>query len=145
MFGKNQEKLTLVDNFGEAIQVEKDFETMFSFLGEEENEILMESDLERVISQLQDEITNLKKNKGEGKKHGRKLVLTLPLKFLQLQESIWRTMLWIIFVTLIVHITLRKLVQNSLTHSMHYYFHRELMKRKIMMWRKKIMRMRKVN
>ena len=28
----------------------------------------METDLDRVISQLQDEITNLKKNKGEGKK-----------------------------------------------------------------------------
>ena len=52
-----------MDNFAESIQVEKDLETMFSCLGEEENEILMESDLERVISQLQEEITNLKKNK----------------------------------------------------------------------------------
>ena len=42
MFVKTQRKLTLVDNFAEAIQVEKDFETMSSFLGEEENEILME-------------------------------------------------------------------------------------------------------
>ena len=41
---------------------------MSSCLGEEENQILMESYLERVISQLQDEIKNLKKNKGEGKK-----------------------------------------------------------------------------
>ena len=41
---------------------------MSSCLGDEEDEILMESDLDRVISQLQDEITNLKKNKGEGKK-----------------------------------------------------------------------------
>ena len=52
MFVKNQGKLTLVDSFTKAIQVEKDFETMSSCLGEEENEILMESYLERVISQL---------------------------------------------------------------------------------------------
>ena len=58
-----------------------------------------------------------------------KLVRTLPFVFLQLQESIWRTMLWIIFVALIVHFTMIKLVQNSLTHSMHYYFHRELLKK----------------
>ena len=69
MFVKTQRKLTLVDSFVESIQVEMDFETMSSCLGKEEEEILMESDLERVISQIQDEITNLKKNKGEGKKH----------------------------------------------------------------------------
>ena len=62
MFVKTQRKLTLVDNFAEAIQVEKDFETMSSCLGEEED--LTESDLERVISQIQDEIANLKRNKG---------------------------------------------------------------------------------
>ena len=68
MFVKNQEKLTLVDNFAEAIKIEKDLESMSSFLKEEEDEVSMELDLDRVISQLQDEITNLKKNKGEGKK-----------------------------------------------------------------------------
>ena len=36
----------------------------------------MESDLERVISQLQDEITNLKKNKGEGEKPFKKRIST---------------------------------------------------------------------
>ena len=76
MFVKNQEKLTLVDNFVEVIQVEKDLETMSSCLGEEEDEILMESNLERVISQLQDEITNLKKNKGEGRKNFKKKIST---------------------------------------------------------------------
>ena len=65
MFVKNQEKLTLVDNFAKAIQVEKDFETMSSCLGEEED--LMESNMKRIISKLKDEITNLKKNKGEEK------------------------------------------------------------------------------
>jgi hypothetical protein len=76
MFVKNQEKLTLVDNFAEAIQVENDLETMSSCLGEEEDEILMESDLDRVISQLQDEITNLKKDKGEGEKLFKKKIST---------------------------------------------------------------------
>ena len=76
MFVKNQEKLTLVDNFAEDIQVEKDFETVYICLGDEEDEILMESYLERVISQLQDEITNLKKNKGEGKKPIKKKIST---------------------------------------------------------------------
>ena len=138
MFVRNQEKLTPVDNFVEAIEVEKDLEALSSCLGEEEDEVLMGSNLDRVISQLQDEITNLKKDKGEGiSLSRRKLLLALPLKFLQLQESIWRTMLWIIFVTLIVHITLRKLVQISLTHSMHYYFHWELLKRKTRMWMRK--------
>ena len=36
----------------------------------------MESDLDRVISQLQDEISNLKKNKGEGKKPFKKKIST---------------------------------------------------------------------
>ena len=36
----------------------------------------MESDLDRVISQLQDETTNLKKNKGEWKKHVNKKIST---------------------------------------------------------------------
>jgi hypothetical protein len=43
MFVKTQRKLTLVDNFAEAIQVEKDYEIMSSFLGDEENEALIES------------------------------------------------------------------------------------------------------
>ena len=76
MFLKNQEKLTLVDNFVEAIQVEKDLETMSSCLGEEEDEILMEYDMDRIISDLKDEITNLKKNKGEGKKPVKKKIST---------------------------------------------------------------------
>ena len=50
MFVKTQRKLTLVDNFAEAIKIEKDLEAMSSFLGEEEDEIFIESDLERVIS-----------------------------------------------------------------------------------------------
>jgi hypothetical protein len=52
MFVKTQRKLTLVENFAKAIQAEKDFETIASCLGKEEDEILIESDLERVISQL---------------------------------------------------------------------------------------------
>ena len=84
MFVKTQRKLTLVDNFAEAIQVEKDFETM-SICLEEEDEFLMESYLERVISHIQDEIENMKKNKEKGRNLSRKkLVLTLPLKFLRL-------------------------------------------------------------
>jgi hypothetical protein len=135
-----------VDNFVEAIQVEKDFEKMSSCLGKEKNEILIESDLEMVISQLQDEITYLKNNKGEGKKHVKKKISTnTSLKVPPTPKPIWRNMLWIISVALMVHITLRKLVQNSLTHFVHYYFHRELLKRKIMMWSRKIMRMRKDN
>jgi len=50
MLVKNQEKLTLVDNFVEAIKVEKDLEALPSCLGEEEYEVSMESDLDRVIS-----------------------------------------------------------------------------------------------
>ena len=76
MFVKTQRKLTLVDNFAEAIQVEKDYETMSSCLGNEKDEVLIESDVERIISQLQDEITNLKKEKGEGKKHVKKKINT---------------------------------------------------------------------
>ena len=75
MFVKTQKKRTLVDNFVEAIQVEKDFETMSSCLGKEDK-ILMESYLDRVISQLQDEIKNLKKDKGEGKNHVKKKIST---------------------------------------------------------------------
>ena len=45
MFVKTQRKLTLVDNFAEAIQVEKDYEIMSSCLGDEEEE-----DMERIIS-----------------------------------------------------------------------------------------------
>ena len=52
MFVKNQEKLTLVDNFAEAIEVEKDLEELSSFLGEEKDEVLMESDMDRIILQL---------------------------------------------------------------------------------------------
>jgi len=63
MFVKTQRKLTLADNFAEAIQVEKDFETMFSCLGEEED--LTESDF-----------ANLKRNKAEGKKHVKKKIST---------------------------------------------------------------------
>ena len=74
MFVKTQIKLTLVDNFAEAIQVEKDLETMSSRLGEEKD--LMESDMERIISKLKDEITNLKKKKGEGKKPIKKKITT---------------------------------------------------------------------
>jgi hypothetical protein len=68
MFVKNQEKQNLVDNFVEAFKVEKDLEAISNYLGDEENEVSMESDMERVISQLQDEIKNMKTNKGEGKK-----------------------------------------------------------------------------
>ena len=52
MFVKNQEKLTFVDNFVEAIQVEKDLEALSSCLGQEEDDVSMESNLDRVISQL---------------------------------------------------------------------------------------------
>ena len=144
MFVKNQEKLTLVDNFVEAIQVEKDLETMSSCMGEEEDEVLMESDMDRIMSQLKDETTNLKKNKGQGKKPIKKKISTStslkvpPTPRINLEDHAMDN-----FVALIVHVTLRKLFQNSLTHSMHYYFHWELLKRKIRMWRRKIMRMRK--
>ena len=37
MFVKNQEKLTLVDNFAEAIKVEKDLEAISNYLGDEED------------------------------------------------------------------------------------------------------------
>jgi hypothetical protein len=76
MFVRNQEKLTLVDNFVDAIQVKKDLEALSSSLGEEEDQVLMESYLERVISQLQDEIANLKKSRGEGKKVVEKKIST---------------------------------------------------------------------
>ena len=73
---KNQEKLTLVDNFVEAIKVEKDLETISNYLGDEEDEVSMESDMDRVILQLQDEIMDLKRNKGEGKKPFKKRIST---------------------------------------------------------------------
>jgi hypothetical protein len=76
MFLETQRKLTLVDNFAEAIQVEKHYETMSSCLGKEKDEVLTESDVERIISQLQDESTKLKKDKGEGKKHVKKKINT---------------------------------------------------------------------
>ena len=50
MLVKTQIKLTLVDNFVEAIQAEKDYETMTSCLGNEKDEVLTESDVERIIS-----------------------------------------------------------------------------------------------
>lgn len=74
MFVKTQRKLTLVDNFAEAIHVEKEFGTMSCCLGDKDN--LTESNLEKVISQIQDEIANLKKNKGEGKKSVKKKIST---------------------------------------------------------------------
>ena len=49
---------------------------MSSCLGNEKDEVLTESVVERIISQLQDEITKLKKDKGEGKKHVRKKINT---------------------------------------------------------------------
>ena len=76
MFVKSQEKPTLVDNFAEAMQVEKNFKTMSSCLEDEEDEVLMEAYMERIISKLKDEITNLKKNKGEGKKLVKKKIST---------------------------------------------------------------------
>ena len=49
---------------------------MSSCLGNEKDEVLKVSDVERIISQLQDEITKLKKDKGEGKKHVKKKIST---------------------------------------------------------------------
>ena len=66
----------MADNLVEAIQVEKDFQTLSSCLGDEKDDVLTESNLERVISQLQEEITNLKKDKGEGKRHVKKKIST---------------------------------------------------------------------
>ena len=51
MFVKNQEKLTLVDNCAKAIKVEKDLEAISSCLGDEEDEVLMELDMDRIILQ----------------------------------------------------------------------------------------------
>ena len=76
MFVKNQEKITLVDNCAEAIKVEKDLEAISSCLGDEEDEVLMESDMDRIISQFKDEITNLKRNKGQRKKPFKKKIST---------------------------------------------------------------------
>ena len=76
MFVKNQQKLTLMDNFIEDIKFEKDLEALSSCLGDEEDGVLMESDMDRIISQLKDEITNMKKNKGEGKKPIKKKIST---------------------------------------------------------------------
>ena len=39
MFVKTQRKLNLADNFAEAIQVEKDLETMSSCMGDEKDEV----------------------------------------------------------------------------------------------------------
>ena len=76
MFVKNKEKQTVVDKFAEAIKVEKNLATISNYLGNEENEVSMESNMDRVISQLQDEVLNLKMNKGEGKKHLKKRIST---------------------------------------------------------------------
>ena len=65
-----------MDNFAEAIKVEKDLEALSSCMGEEDDEVLMELDLDRIISQLKDEITNMKKNKGEVKKPFKKKIRT---------------------------------------------------------------------
>ena len=44
--------------------------------GNEKDEVLTESYVERIISQLHDEITKLKKDKGEGKNHVKKKINT---------------------------------------------------------------------
>ena len=93
MFVKAREKRTLAENFLEAIKVEKDLASISSHQGNEENKPssseknikknkgILKSDTEkkekdptdmasmqRVIKQLTNDIINLKKNKGEGKK-----------------------------------------------------------------------------
>jgi hypothetical protein len=65
-----------VDNFAEAIKVEKDLEAISNYMGDEENEASTESDMERVILQLQDEITNLERNKVERKKPFKNIIST---------------------------------------------------------------------
>ena len=80
MFVKRKEIGTLEDNFEEAIKVEKDLASISIHQGNEESEASTswkygkknkEVKLDRkdmVIMQLQSEITNLKRNKREGKK-----------------------------------------------------------------------------
>lgn len=88
MFVKRKEKQTLAENFVEAIKVEKDLEAIYNHLGNEESEGSIskkngkknkeiESDgKDRVILQLQNEIMNLKRSKGDGKKPFKKITNT---------------------------------------------------------------------
>ena len=93
MFVKAREKITLVENFLEAIKVEKDLESISSHQGNEENKTssskkntkknkgILRTNIEkkdkeptdmasmhRVIKKLTNDIIDLKKNKGDGKK-----------------------------------------------------------------------------
>ena len=105
MFVKRKEIRNLADNILEGIKVEKDLEAISTHQGNEERKSStsekngkktkeIESDgKDRVILQLQNEIMNLKRIKGEGKKLVKnKKIKTLPLKFLLLQKLTWKTM-----------------------------------------------------
>jgi hypothetical protein len=65
----------------------------------------------------------------------RKLIQTLPLRSLLLQESTWKIILWTTFVTHIMQIIQRKLVHSSLIHSREWSLHGNL--KKTMMRRRK--------
>ena len=92
MFVKAPKKITLAENFIEALQVEKDIASIASSQGNEENKPssseklmkkkgIIKTDLEkrekeptdmasvqRVLKQITNELIDLKKSKGEGKK-----------------------------------------------------------------------------
>ena len=113
---------TLEENFEEAIKIEKDLASISTHQGNEESEA---STLEKqgkknnelkldgkdvVIMQLQSEITNLKRNKREGKK---------PIKKKNTSHQIpttsgltWKTMPWTTFVMHIMQIIKRQVVQG---------------------------------
>jgi hypothetical protein len=92
MFGKARQKITLAENFIEALQVEKDIASIASSQGNEENKPSLSekpiekkgilkidtekndqeptdmASMQRVLKQITNELIDLKKNKGEGKK-----------------------------------------------------------------------------
>ena len=125
MFVKRKEIRTLEENFGEAIKVEKDLASISIHQGNEESEASTlekngkknkekESDWkDRVILQLQSEIMNLERNKGDGKKLVKKKInKNTSLKSLLLQELTWKTMRWTTFVVHIMQIIQRNIVQS---------------------------------
>ena len=73
MFVKAREKRTLAENFIEAIKVEKDIASISSSQGNEDTEKKDKdptdmASMQRVIKQLTNELIDIKKSKGEGKK-----------------------------------------------------------------------------
>ena len=139
MFVKAQEKKTLAKIFIEAMKVEKDIASISSSQGNEENKtfsseknikkkgiLRMDTEkknkettdiasMQRVIKQLTHELIDLKKGKGEGKKHFKpfmkKRTDSAP-QILPHRALISKIMQWIIYVALIMRIILRENVPN---------------------------------